>query len=443
MLSFLSFIIFILFSYSFSAPLKIEVTQGYIKPEPIAVVDFYNPDQNIPEIGRNVAEVITNNLRNSGLFEIINSGAFLQTPESIAKEGVRFGDWRVLKSHFLVSGSTEETASGKITINFRLHDVVSGKEIEALSVTGDQGQWRRIAHKISDLIFTRVTGESGVFDSHILYVETVGKITAKKVTKRLMQIDQDGENPFPLTRANTLLSTPRYSNNGLVAYLSYEEGKPQVFVLDLKTREHRKLGKFKGMTFAPRFSPEGDEIIMSFEKNGKSAIYRMNLQEKILIQITPHKSIDTSPCFSHDKKHIVFTSNRDGKEHLYIMDYSGKNVRRLSYGDGKYSQPVWSPRGDLIAFTKQKGKRFYIGVIPVSCTDGSEERLIAEGGYLVEAPSWAPNGRYIAFTKQSGALPNSAKIHIVDLTGRSIRMLQTPKNAADASWSNLLTAKPK
>ena len=191
------------------------------------------------------------------------------------------------------------------------------------------------------------------------------------------------------------------------------------------------------MTFAPRFSPDGKNLIMSMAKNGNSDIYEMNLNSKKLIKLTRHSAIDTSPSYAPDGSQIVFNSDRGGEQQIYVMNANGKKVRRISFGKGRYATPVWSPRGDLIAFTKMRKGRFYIGVMR---PDGSGERLLAED-YLVEAPTWSPNGRVIMFfrqTKLRGNKLSDPKIFSIDLTGHNEREVLTPLGASDPAWSPII-----
>jgi TolB protein len=225
----------------------------------------------------------------------------------------------------------------------------------------------------------------------------------------------------------------------MVTYLSYFRNLPRVYLLDIETGTQEVVGDFPGMTFAPRFSPDGKKIIMSFAKDGNSDIYTMDLESRIVDKITNHPSIDTSPSYSPDGKYICFNSDRSGYQQIYVMDSNGKNVKRISFGKGLYGTPVWSPRGDLIAFTKLHKGKFYIGVMR---TDGTGERLLTEN-YYQEAPSWSPNGRVLIFYRETKTDEKgegfSAKLWSIDLTGYNERQVTTPMDASDPSWSSLLS----
>jgi len=198
------------------------------------------------------------------------------------------------------------------------------------------------------------------------------------------------------------------------------------------------LGDFPNMTFAPRFSPDGNSVVMSLAENGNSDIYVMDLRTRQFRRLTDHPGIDTSPSYSPDGKLIVFNSNRGGSQQLYVMRADGSDVKRISFGPGRYGTPVWSPRGDLIAFTKIDEAKFRIGVMHA---DGTAERLLTDS-YQDEGPTWAPNGRVIMFFRQNPYTPDGkggeTSLWSVDLTGYNEQRVPTPFDASDPAWSPLL-----
>jgi TolB protein len=208
-----------------------------------------------------------------------------------------------------------------------------------------------------------------------------------------------------------------------------------VHLLNIDTGQEEVLGDFPGMTFAPRFSPNGNSVIMSMSTDGNSEIYNMDLRSRSIKRLTYNPSIDTSPSFSPDGRQIVFNSDRGGSQQLYTMNADGSNVQRISFGSGRYGTPVWSPRGDLVAFTKMEGGTFYIGVMR---PDGKGERLLTKS-WLDEGPTWSPNGRVLIFSRQtpsnSRGQGGSSKLVSVDLTGENERTVTTPQEASDPAWS--------
>jgi len=225
--------------------------------------------------------------------------------------------------------------------------------------------------------------------------------------------------------------TPRFSpNTQEILYMSYAGRQPRVYLRDLQSGQEESLGHFEGMSFAPRFANDGNHVVMSIANNGSTQIYTMDLRSRKLQQLTnTHGIINTSPSYSPDGRQIVFNSDRGGSQQIYTMDANGGNVTRISFGTGNYGTPVWSPRGDLIAFTKMTGGEFYIGVMH---PDGSGERTLSES-YLEEGPTWSPNGRVIAFYKQTRS--GRARVYTVDLTGANLREAITPLDASDPAWS--------
>jgi TolB protein len=193
------------------------------------------------------------------------------------------------------------------------------------------------------------------------------------------------------------------------------------------------------MSFSPRFSPDGQRVIMSLQQGGNSNLFVMDLRSKSTTRLTDTPAIDTSPCYSPDGSQIVFNSDRGGSQQLYVMNADGGNIKRISFGSGRYGTPVWSPRADLIAFTKIDNGQFYIGVMH---PDGSGERLLTNG-FLVEGPTWAPNGRVLMYFRQTPAQDRSGrgastKLYSIDLTGYNEREIVTPGDASDPAWSPLI-----
>ena len=439
--------IFCLFIFNTNAIalVEVDITRGNLDPLPIAVSplhiesgsrDVQQGEKIIKNIGEEISKVVEVNFRRSGLFNPLKKESFVQNPD-IAHIKPRFEDWRLIKAQALVTGKVKVTED-KLRVEFRLWDTVAAKEMIALAFSTTPNNWRRVAHIISDKVYQRLTGETGYFDTRIIYVAESGPKTQRY--KKLAIMDQDGANVKYLTLGNELVLTPRFSpKNQLVTYLSYFRNLPRVYLLDIETGVQEVVGDFPGMTFAPRFSPDGEKIIMSFAKDGNSDIYTMNLKTRVVEKITDHTSIDTSPSYSPDGKYITFNSDRSGLQQIYVMRSDGSNVKRITFGKGLYGTPVWSPRGDLIAFTKVHKGRFYIGVMR---TDGSGERLLTENFYQ-EAPSWSPNGRVLIFYRETKSDSEgkgfSAKLWSIDLTGYNERLIETETDGSDPSWSSLLS----
>jgi TolB protein len=436
---------FIFFSFNSHALIEVDITRGNLNPLPVAVsplfIDSTSENKISKELGNlniglEISTIIENNLKKTGLFNPLNQDAFIQKPD-IAHLKPRFEDWQLIKAQALITGKVE-MLENNLRVEFRLWDILAGREMLALAFTTVPNNYRRVGHIITDKVYQRLTGEQGYFDTRIIYVAEEGPKTQR--IKKLAIMDQDGANTKYLTLGNELVLTPRFSpTNQMVTYLSYFRNLPRVYLLDIETGVQEVVGTFPGMTFAPRFSPDGKKIIMSFAKDGNSDIYTMNLESREVEQITDHPSIDTSPSYSPNGKFITFNSDRSGYQQIYVMRSDGSNVKRISFGTGIYGTPVWSPRGDLIAFTKLHKGKFYIGVMRV---DGKGERLLTEN-YYQEAPSWSPNGRVLIFYRETKSGDQgegfSATLWSIDLTGYNERKVETLTDASDPSWSSLLT----
>jgi len=431
-------ILFLTFISIKTYALELTLSQGTVKPTPIAVSDLFSSNSSLEKIGKNISSVISDNLERSGLFIPIDKKAFIQSSESLSNQP-RFEDWKVIKAQHLVAGKIE-TNNENISVEFRLFDVFAQKQIVGKKYKTTKKNWRRVAHIISDAIFQRITGEGGFFDTRIVYVAETGPKDNRQ--KRLAIMDQDQANHRFLTDGSYLVLTPRFSpNSQKITFMSYiKANSPRVFIFDIETGQQEIVGEFPGMTFAPRFSPDGSKIVMSYSDPdvGNSEIYILDLPTRATKRITNNSSIDVSGSFSPDGKKIVFNSDRTGRRHLYVIDINGKNLKRISRERGSYYTPVWSPRGDMIAFTKQEGGQFYIGVMEI---DGSNERMIAKS-FHVEGPTWSPNGRYLMYFKEerSSADGNGGEssLYSIDLTGYNERKIITPLGGSDPAWSPLM-----
>ncbi|QDI75003.1 MULTISPECIES: Tol-Pal system beta propeller repeat protein TolB [Leisingera] len=415
-----------------TGPLRIEIDQGVIEPLPYAVPDFVPETPAAAEYAAEIARVIASDLSGTGLFREVPASAHIS--KVAAFDGpVKFADWKAVNAQALITGAVSVTGNG-LTVRFRGYDVFAEKELEtALQFTGTTDGWRRMAHKVADAIYSEITGESGYFDSRVVYVSESGPKNDRR--KRLAVMDYDGANVQYLTNSASIVLAPRFSPTGdRVLYTSYESGFPQIHVLDVGQVQRKVLSSGDGtMSFAPRFAPDGRTIVYSQTQGGNTDLFSMDISTGANTRLTSAPSIETAPSFSPDGSQIVFESDRSGSQQLYVMPAGGGEARRISFGEGRYGTPVWSPRGDMVAFTKQNKGRFHIGVMR---TDGSEERLLT-ASFLDEGPTWAPNGRVIMFTRESQGSSGRALLYSVDITGRNLKPVKTPDGASDPSWSPL------
>ncbi len=414
-------------------PLRIEIDEGVIEPMPYAVPDFIADTGAGAEYGRNIARVIAADLSGTGLFRELSSDAFISQISSFSSP-VQFADWKAINAQALITGSVMIDRTGRLVVQFRVYDVFAGQELgQGLQLVGTQEGWRRIAHKVADQVYSRITGEGGYFDSRVVYVSESGPKDAR--TKRLAIMDYDGADVKYLTDSSSIVLAPRFSPSGdRILYTSYETGFPRIYVLSVSDVGRRVLESQEGtMSFAPRFAPDGQTIVYSLTQGGNTDLYRMDINSGASSRLTAAPSIETAPSFSPDGTQIVFESDRSGSQQLYVMSATGGEARRISAGKGRYGTPVWSPRGDLVAFTKQHKGRFHIGVMRL---DGSEERLLT-ASFLDEGPTWSPNGRVIMFTRETQGATGQASLYSVDISGRNLKQITTGTGASDPSWSPL------
>ena len=413
--------------------LDMTVNRGVIKPISLAVPSFIKESGANSIISRELAKVISNNLNGTGLFKSIPQTAYVSTPLSF-NTPVQFSDWSIINADVLVVGSVGLKPDGRLEVKFRLWDVSQQKEIgKGKQYFTNSESWRRISHKISDTIYTRVTGEGAYFDSRVVFVSETGPKDNR--TKRLAIMDQDGANFRLLKHPPSLVIAPRFSpTTNKIIFTGYETGKPRVYLMDLSSGEITSLPELQGMSFAPRFSTDGSEIVLSITENGNTDIFISNLASGTKRRLTTNIALDTAPSFSPDGNRIVFESDRGGGQQLYIIPSKGGEAKRISFGEGRYATPVWSPRGDLIAFTKIKEGKFHIGVMRV---DGTKERLLTTS-FLDEGPAWAPNGRVLMFFRETPGKAGAPSIYSIDISGRNLRKIKTSSFASDPNWSQIL-----
>jgi TolB protein len=409
----------------------ITVEGAMTNPIPIAITGLSGTGG-----GVDIGGVINADLARCGLFHPLDSALFSPGDSPTAPN---FANWKGTGARALVTGQI--TGADPLRVEFRLWDVLKGQQIQGTAYSTAIANWRRIAHIIADVIYERLIGEKGYFDTRIVYVSDTGP--RGRQTRRLAIMDQDSANNRVLTDGSWMVLTPRFSPvRDQIAFMSYAGNRPRVYLFDLNSGRQSTLGDFEGMSFAPRFSPDGGSCILSVTRGSGSDIYVVDVGSRAARRLTSSGSIDTSPCYSPDGSQIVFNSDRDGSQQLYIMGAGGGGAKRISYGHGNYATPVWSPRGDLIAFTRFSGGNgsFAIGVMH---PDGTGERILSES-FSVEGPTFAPNGRVIMFWRSSPARDSTgagygSRLVSIDISGFNERQVPTPTDASDPAWGPLNT----
>ena len=415
-----------------NGPLKIEINEGIIQLFPIAAPQFIAESSQAQKWSEDITNLILANLERTGLFRTVPEESHIGKITNFDSP-IQFSDWKAINVDVLLTGSVTLGTDGNLVVKFRLHDVFAQSNLgQGVQYRGQVNNWRRLAHKISDEVYSRITGEGRYFDTRIAFISEFGAKTER--TKRLTIMDYDGANVRYLTDGSNLVLAPRFSPNGdELIYTSYQTGKPSVYRLNLRNGRNNRVLQTPDMTFSPRFSPDGKKVILSRTTRGNTDIFETNLATNESRRLTRNRAIDTAPSYSPDGKSIAFESDRSGKPQIYTMNLREGNLTRISFGEGNYGTPVWSPRGDFIAFTKQVGSVFHVGVM---LTDGSEERLLSRS-FLDEGPTWAPNGRVLLFFREEPGERGGPALYSVDVTGRNLKKLNTPNFASDPSWSPL------
>ncbi|GHH17272.1 Tol-Pal system protein TolB [Sphingomonas sp. AAP5] len=382
------------------------------------------------ELGRQLSDIVTTDLRNSGLFKPLGGDALhpIAYPEVTAPT---FDYWGPAGASALVQGFVRANGDGTLTVGCYLYDVSSRAEIARQGFVVPPSEWRRAGHKCADMVYSKLTGEGPYFDSRVVYISETGP-KGKRI-KRLAIMDQDGGNHRFLTNGQAISLTPRFSpDQRSIVYMSYLKDRPAIYVYDLASGSSRLLVASANLTFAPRISPDGRFVLFSMAVGGNTDIYRVAFTGGSPQRLTDSPGIDTGATYSPDGGRIVFESDRSGTQQLYVMNADGSSQQRISFGSGRYATPVWSPRGNLIAYTKIGGS-FRIGVMSPA---GGNEQLLTDGAQD-EGPSWSPNGRVIMFFRSGMGGGGRADLWSVDLTGVNVRRVPTVLDGSDPAWGPL------
>jgi TolB protein len=409
-----------------SAPIQVSGAQS--APIPIAITPF-----DTQGVGAQITQVISDDLNNSGLFKTIDPASFV--PNSITNGTPVWPNWTLLGAQGIVTGDVSEQG-GQLRVEFRLWSVQSQTQVQGTAYTTTPDSWRRISHIIADTVYQQMIGDKGYFDSRVAFISESGSQTSP--IKRLAVMDYDGANVQFLTDGSSMAISPSYNpSRQQLAFCSFAGGQARVYTFNLQTGTSRLVGAFGEQTIGPRFSPDGNSLLMSVSGHGGSAIVKIGADGGGMTRLTDDSSINVAPCYSPDGSQIVFTSDRDGSQQLFVMGADGSGAKRISFGAGHYDEACWSPRGDLIAYTFWGSEvgGFTIGVM---APDGTGERILAQG-YLVGGASFCPNGRVLMFYRQStGGDGSGDRLSTIGIDGFNERLVNTPSYASDPSWGPLL-----
>ena len=377
------------------AELVIEITKGMKAAVPIAVVPF-SWQSSSGQSATDFASVIQADLTRSGFFKTLAEEDMLTKPTLV--ENVRYKNWKALGQDYLLIGQVEEIA-GKYQVQFRLLDVYKGTQLEGqqwLSVP--ENGLRKIAHQISDMVYEKLTGKKGIFSSRISYITVITKANRKKYHK-LNVADADGYNEKSIYSSSEPLMSPAWSADGKkIAYVSFENKRPEIYIQTLVTGKRIKVPSFKGANNSPAFSPDGAELALVLSKDGSFDIYIFNINNRSFRKVTKSYGIDTEPNWSPDGKNIVYTSDRGGKAQLYMVSSTGGQSERLTF-DGDYNaRGSFSPDGRKLAMVHMNNSDSRIAVMDMA----TRTINVLTAGKHDESPSFSPNGDMILYSSRKG-----------------------------------------
>ncbi len=373
--------------------LEIEITQGIEGALPIAIVPFTLTKTNAqpPEA---LDAIVAADLRRSGLFAPVPEESFPQQPR--AAEDINYPVWRNQGIENIVMGSLEATGLNHYVVRFQLFDAIRGRSLMGYSIPATRQSLRKVGHKISDLIYEKLTGQRGAFSSRIVYVSAQASVKGKN--RFVLQVaDSDGYNPQTVYSSSKPLMSPVWSPDGQrIAYVSFEGGRPEVFVQNLQSGTREKVSGRPGINSAPAWSPDGRRIALTLSVHGNPDIYVMNVISGALKRLTRDSAIDTEPVWMPDGRALIFTSDRSGQPQLYQVSASGGRAMRLTF-EGKYNAAAdISPDGGKVAMVHSGGGGYRIAVMDLS----SRLLRVLTDGSLDESPSFAPNGGMIIYATE-------------------------------------------
>ncbi len=389
------------------AVITIEITEGVEGAIPVGVVAFDTSQLPLP-LKTDLAAIITGDLNRSGLFKVLPAADYPQRPAQSRQ--VQYPLWRSLGVEFLVIGRVLPKEGGLYDVQFQFLDVLKQKQLLGYRFPVRGRSLRSTAHEISDLIYEKITGTRGAFNTRIAYISVQGKGKNKKYV--LQVADTDGYNPQTVLESDQPLMSPSWSPDGAsLAYVSFENQRPEIFIQHLASARRSKMAGFKGLNQAPAWSPDGRKLALVLSKDGSPDIYVMDIATRKLKRLTRHRAIDTEPVWTPDGKALLFTSDRSGSPQIYRVGLTGGRPERLTFEGPYNASPDISSDGKSLALLYGEQGRYRIGELNLK--DGNLSLLT--DNRLDESPSFAPNGRMILYATTRG---DKGVLYMVSLDGR-------------------------
>jgi TolB protein len=404
-----------------NAALDIEISGGSAQQIPIAIVPFGDASS----AKENISEIISADLKRSGLFRVLETRGMANLPTSASQ--IKYSEWTALQAQAITVGNVEMVAGGRLKISFQLMDALKQTQLAGLDYQITPSQARITAHKIADIIYQKLTGEPGAFASRIAYITKLGKRYALQVA------DADGYNPQTVVSSNEPIISPAWSPDGTkLAYVSFEKKKPIVFVQSLMSGNREMVANYKGNNSAPAWSPDGSKLAIVLTYGANSQIYTIDSNGGNLKQITKSTAIDTEPAFSRDGNWIYFSSDRGGKPQIYRVPVGGGDASRVTF-EGAYNvSPRFSPDGKSLVYIRNDGGRFKVALQDLA---SGQVQLLSEGSQD-ESPSFAPNGRVILYATKLGGRGGLAAVSSDGKVRQ--RLSESRGDVREPAWGPLL-----
>jgi TolB protein len=402
-LHYLLFSVTLLAGAGANAQLRVEIAGVGNNQIPVAVAAF--ADEGVAPA--QISAIIKADLERSGVFKVIDAGSVLSETSAID-----YGQWKSRGADALVVGSVQKLADGRFDVRYKLLDTIKSAELSTLAQAAQPKYTRLSAHKIADDIYQKLTGTRGAFATRIAYVNQISN-----KDYRLEVADADGEGVQVAVRSNEPIISPSWSpDGGKVAYVSFEQRKPVIYVQDLVTGGRKVIANEKGSNSAPTWSPDGRKLALALSKDGHYQVYGVNADGSGMRRLSNSNGIDTEPQFSADGQTLYFTSDRSGGPQIYKMSANGGNATRVTFNGNYNISPRVSSDGKTLAWISQRDGGFSLYAMDLA--SGQEQRL-AESA---TEPSFSPNGKYIMYAISSGGRKALA---VVSVDGRVKQRLTT------------------
>lgn len=376
------------------AELVIDV-QGVAQPTPVAIVPF-GWDGTSPDMPLDVAEVINSDLRRSGRFAPISEDDMLQKPTSGAD--VDFEDWGYVGVEAVVVGSVVQSGENAYTLQFQLFDVFGRRQLVGYRMPASRGTMRAAAHRAADMIYEKLTGIKGVFGTKVAYITATQQGQGRLYS--LIVSDQDGENENTIMESKDPIMSPAWSpDSRQLAYVSFEGSKSSIFVQTLRSGNRFKVSGKPGINGAPAFSPDGRKLVVTLGGvEGNLDIHVLDITSRQVRRLTTHRAIDTEGTWSPDGRYIYFTSDRAGGPQVYRVSADGGTPERITFEGSYNARPRLSPDGARLAMVHNDNGNYRIAVMDLARKD----LLVVSTGRQDESPSFAPNSDILIYATRQG-----------------------------------------